>query len=197
MILRAVWRQEITISVYSASRSLPVKSCHEMFFRWVFNDKENSLWFKTNLFLFLNFYSGPPSTDSWSFWSGIVLFFFFYLPGGCNHILQRGTSKPVLPLNIWTLTLLQMTEFKFPAIFSNGTSPAAFWSQHRKDNLSGFDWLTLNSSKMCFVTHSPCPRGLARFPKFFPHPFSSHPQKKKQCFAKNKLSQFSKRTVLT
>lgn len=80
MILRAVWRQEITISVYSASRSLPVKSCHEMFFRWVFNDKENSLWFKTNLFLFLNFYSGPPSTDSWSFWSGIVLFFFFLSP---------------------------------------------------------------------------------------------------------------------
>lgn len=51
------------------------------FFGWVFNDKKNSWWFNTNLFLLLNFNSGPPSTDSWScFWFGIVLFFFFFSP---------------------------------------------------------------------------------------------------------------------
>ena len=71
-----------------------------------------------------------------------------------------------------------MSEFsKFPVIFSDGTSPVAFWSQHAKDNLSGFDWLTLNWAKICFVTHSSCPRGLARFPKLFPHRFSFHSQK--------------------
>lgn len=37
---------------------------------------------------------------------------------------------------------------------------------------------------MCCATQSPCPRGLTRFPKLFPHTFSSDPQKKKQCFAK-------------
>lgn len=195
---RAIWGQELTVSLYPASRSLPVKSCHEMFFGWVFNDKRNSWCFKTNLFLLLNFNSGPSSTDSWScFWFGIV-HFFFPLPRRLqSHPAKRNQKTQFCPLIMWTLTLLQMPGFsKFPAIFSNNTSPAAFWSQYGKDNLSGFDWLTLNSSKMCFVTHSPCPRGLARFPEPCPHPFSSHPQKKQQCFAKNKLSQFSKRSVL-
>lgn len=90
--------------------------------------------------------------------------------------------------------LLQTLEFsKFPVIFSNDTSPVAFWSQHEKDNLSGFDWLTLNWSKMCFVTRSSCPRGLARFPKLFPHHFSSHSRKKKHCFAKNQITSILKK----
>lgn len=60
-----------------------------------------------------------------------------------------------------------MSEFsKFPVIFSDGTSPVAFWSQHAKDNLSGFDWLTLNWAKICFVTHSSCQEVLQDFQSF-------------------------------
>lgn len=78
-------------------------------------------------------------------------------------------------LTIQTLRLfVKMSEFsKFPVISTVMALPVAFWSQHAKDNLSGFDWLTLNWAKICFVTHSSCPRGLARFPKLFPHSFSS------------------------
>lgn len=147
--------------------------------------------------LFLIFILGhPPLTVGAAF--DLVLFVFVFFQEVAITSYKKESENPILSSHYMDAdTVLQVAGFsKFSTIFSNGTSPAAFWSQHRKDNLSGFDWLTLNESKMCFVTCSPCPRGLARFPELFPHPFSSRPQKKKQCFAKNKLSQFSKRTVL-
>lgn len=128
----------------------------------------------------------------------LVLFFFFspsLSPRRPHTSCRKGQATPFWPLVLWAFWQAFENDRvrQLLRVFSNGAYPAAFWSQHGKDNLSVFGWLTLNSSKICFVTHSPCPRGLARFPKLFPHSFSSHPRKKKQCFAKNKLSHFSKK----
>lgn len=195
-VLKSFWRAKIMSLYIKYSDHCLSKVVMKYVFGRIFNDKENSLCFKTNLSFLWKFILDHPSLTVGTLWFGIVLFFSPSLSPRRPHTsCRKGQATPFWPLVLWAFWQAFENDRvrQLLRVFSNGAYPAAFWSQHGKDNLSVFGWLTLNSSKICFVTHSPCPRGLARFPKLFPHSFSSHPRKKKQCFAKNKLSHFSKK----
>lgn len=125
------------------------------------------------------FSSGPPSTDSWNcFWFGGVHFFFFFLPGGCNHILHRGASNPSSVLSLYRHwgSFVNVWVQQVPSHIQWWHFPCCILKPTRQRQSVWFWLVTLNWAKICFVTHSSCPRGLARFPKLFPHRFSSHSQ---------------------
>lgn len=65
-VLKSFWREKIMSLHITYSDHCLSEVVMKYVFRWIFNDKENSLWFKMNLFLLWKFYSGPPFTDSWS-----------------------------------------------------------------------------------------------------------------------------------
>lgn len=195
-VLKSFWRARKNVSVHQIFWSLPVKSHHEihfwMYFQW-----------QRELIMFSNESLSPLKALFWTtlHWQlelfDLVLFIFFpsLSPRRLHTSCRKGQATPFWPLVLWAFWQAFENDRvrQILRVFSSGTHSTAVGSQHGKDNLSVFGWLTLNSSKICFVTHSPCPRGLARFPKLFPHSFSSHPRKKKQCFAKNKLFHFSKK----
>lgn len=197
-VLRSCWRARKNVSVHQIFRSLPVKSSHEihlwMYFQW----QRELIMFSNESFSPLKaFFLDHPSLTVGTLWFGIVHFFPSLSPRRLHTSCRKGQATSFWPLVLWASWQAFENDRvrQILRVFSDGTYSAAVWSQHGKDNLSVFGWLTLNSSKICFVTHSPCPRGLARFPKLFPHSFSSHPRKKKQCFAKNKLFHFSKKDL--
>lgn len=98
-------------------------------FGCIFNDKENSLCFLTNLFLLWKLYSGPPFTDSWNslIWY-CSLFFPPSLPEGCTHPAERGRElRSGLSCSGLFDKLLKMTGLgKFSGCSATALTPLQF-----------------------------------------------------------------------
>lgn len=88
-VLKSFWRAKIMSLYIKYSDHCLSKVVMKYVFGRIFNDKENSLCFKTNLSFLWKFILDHPSLTVGTLWFGIVLFFSPSLPEGRTHPAER------------------------------------------------------------------------------------------------------------